>query len=270
VAGEVDTSGSLIPIESSGSEDGSGEVEVDLDALSAESASTTFVPKTDISDLIKSAEEEQKKSPRRAKWFPELLAPEALDGSMAGDVGFDPIGFAKDKKTLIRMRDAEVKHARLAMLAAAGWPMSEIWHKEIAQAFDLPSLLQGGGKAPSLLNGGLSNEWIIGAAAFSVVLGGLLELQAFKAQEKEDYKPGDYGFDPLGLYTFRVSFFLDQMGVEVSREEKLRAAMKDMELCEIKNGRLAMLAISAYAAQEFISGMPIVEQSSFFFGDPIM
>ena len=105
---------------------------------------------------------------------------------------------------------------------------------------------------------------------FSLLIGGILEFQAFKAQEKEDYKPGDYGFDPLGFYTFRVSFFLDQMGVDISREEKIKQAQKDMELCEIKNGRLAMLAITAYAAQEFISGIPIVEQSSFFFGDPIM
>ena len=164
----------------------------------------------------------------------------------------------------------EIKHARLAMLAAAGWPMSEIWHKELSQSFGLPSILTAEGKAPSILNGGLSNEWIMGAAVFSLLVGGILEFQAFKAQEKEDYKPGDYGFDPLRLYTFRVSFFLDQMGVDVSREEKIKQAQKDMELCEIKNGRLAMLAITAYAAQEFISGIPIVEQSSFFFGDPIM
>ena len=92
--------------------------------------------------------------------------------------------------------------------------MSEIWHKELAQTFDLPSILTETGKAPSILNGGLSNEWIIGAAVFSLLIGGILEFQAFKAQEKDDYKPGDYGFDPLGFYTFRVSFFLDQMGWE--------------------------------------------------------
>jgi hypothetical protein len=28
----------------------------------------------------------------------------------------------------------------------------------------------------------------------------------------------------------------------------------DMELCEIKHGRLAMLGITAFAAQEFLSG----------------
>ena len=42
-----------------------------------------------------------------------------------------------------------------------------------------------------------------------------------------------------------------------------------MELCEIKHGRLAMLAISGYAAQEFVTGIPVVQQTPFFFGDPI-
>merc|ERR1711988_1211064 len=268
--GEV--SESLIPIENN--ENGvndEGEIEVDLEALSNESASKTFEPKTDISDLVAAAGKEQdRRAPRQAKWLPMLLSPEALDGTMAGDVGFDPLGFSKDKATLIRMRDAEIKHARLAMLAAAGWPMSEIWHKELSNAFDLPSLLVEGGKAPSVLNGGLSNEWIIGAAVFSLIVGGLLEAKQFSNKGAKDYRPGDYGFDPLRLYTFRSSFALDVIGENVSREEKLARAKFDMELCEIKNGRLAMLAITAYAAQEYISGIPIVEQSAFFFGDPLM
>ena len=43
-----------------------------------------------------------------------------------------------------------------------------------------------------------------------------------------------------------------------------------MELCEIKNGRLAMIAIVGYAGQEFLLGSPVVQQTPFFFGDPIM
>jgi hypothetical protein len=44
--------------------------------------------------------------------------PAALDGTLAGDVGFDPLGFAKSKNDLMNYREAEIKHARLAMLAA--------------------------------------------------------------------------------------------------------------------------------------------------------
>ena len=65
-------------------------------------------------------------APRNVQWLPVggIKAPKTLDGSLAGDVGFDPIGFAKVKKTLFWMREAELKHSRLAMLAAVGWPMS--------------------------------------------------------------------------------------------------------------------------------------------------
>ena len=117
---------------------------------------------------------------------------------------------------------------------------------------------------------GLDNAWIIGAAVGSLVVGGLLEVKAFKAKENSNYKPGDYKFDPLQFYTFRSSFQLDRITETLSREEKIARAKFDMELCEIKNGRLAMLAITAFAVQEVISGMPIVQQSAFFFGDPLM
>ena len=58
-----------------------------------------------------------------AQWLPigGLKAPLVLDGSLAGDVGFDPFGFSGSEKTLFWMREAEIKHARLAMLAAVGW-----------------------------------------------------------------------------------------------------------------------------------------------------
>lgn len=48
--------------------------------------------------------------------LPFMARPDALDGSLAGDVGFDPLGFAKSKDDLMRYREAEVKHAvRLRM-----------------------------------------------------------------------------------------------------------------------------------------------------------
>lgn len=248
-------------------DDDTGAPSVDLDALSRESAAKTFTPSIDISDMLVKGKRE---APRQAEWLPMLLSPEALDGSMAGDVGFDPLGFAKDKASLQRMREAEIKHARLAMLGAAGWPLSELWHREIADNLGLDSILSTNDRAPSVLNGGLSNEWIIGAAVFSLALGGLLETKAFDAQSKTNYKPGDYGFDPIGFYSIRSSFQLDKIAETLTREEKIARAKFDMELCEIKNGRLAMLAITADAAQEFISGIPIVQQVPFFFGDPMI
>jgi hypothetical protein len=174
--------------------------------------------------------------------------PSVLDGSLAGDEGFDPLGFSKSKNTLYWMREAEVKHARIAMLAAVGWPISELWHREIAELFNLQSILAGpnGDRAPSVLNGGLSNVWATGMLIMSIIIAGYLETKAmnrgevFWGNEKsEGYVPGSLGFDPLNLYN-------------------LRNSKKSMELAEIKNGRLAMIAIAVYILQEIITGAPIV------------
>lgn len=53
---------------------------------------------------------------RMSQALPWMECSPALDGTMVGDVGFDPLGFAKTKYDLITYREAEIKHARLAML----------------------------------------------------------------------------------------------------------------------------------------------------------
>ena len=88
--------------------------------------------------------------------LPFLKRPKNLDGTLAGDAGFDPIGFSNNAEDLYKYREAEVKHARLAMLAAAGWPISELADKGIAGALHLNPLLDSADRVPSLLNGGLS------------------------------------------------------------------------------------------------------------------
>jgi Chlorophyll A-B binding protein len=56
------------------------------------------------------------KLPEMSESLPFMMRPPALDGSMVGDVGFDPFGFAKTKDDLMNYREAEIKHCRLAML----------------------------------------------------------------------------------------------------------------------------------------------------------
>ena len=94
------------------------------------------------------------------------------DGYLAGDSGFDPLLLADTPKKLMWYREAEVKHARLAMLAAVGWPLSELFDGPLASAFGLPSALLPDGRVPSQLNGGLdqvnSCYWyaVVAAAIF--------------------------------------------------------------------------------------------------------
>jgi hypothetical protein len=48
--------------------------------------------------------------------LPFMSRPVMLDGTLAGDAGFDPLGLASNKEKLLFYRDAELKHSRIAML----------------------------------------------------------------------------------------------------------------------------------------------------------
>mmetsp|Transcript_21100 Transcript_21100/g.47854 ORF Transcript_21100/g.47854 Transcript_21100/m.47854 type:complete len:139 (-) Transcript_21100:55-471(-) len=107
----------------------------------------------------------------KSQSLPFLKRPDALTGALAGDVGFDPLGFSKTEADLMKYREAEIKHSRLAMLAAVGWPLSELFDRKIASVLGLSPAIDVTDRAPSLLNGGLENissiywGFIIGVAA---------------------------------------------------------------------------------------------------------
>lgn len=75
---------------------------VDFEELSKESASEAFQPKTDLSEFYVKTE---RKAPRQSGWLPLTLAPESLDGSYAGDVGFDPLGFCRSIDDVKKYRE---------------------------------------------------------------------------------------------------------------------------------------------------------------------
>merc|ERR1719487_1093337 len=79
--------------------------------------------------------------------LPKIKTMRVGDGTLAGDANFDPLQISDTPESLAWYREAEIKHARLAMLAAFGWPVSEITN--------FGKLLTNDGRAPSLLNGGL-------------------------------------------------------------------------------------------------------------------
>jgi hypothetical protein len=160
-----------------------------------------------------------------------------------------PFGFAgADKATLANMREAEIKHGRLAMLAVVGWPLAELWDKKIAAALGLTDALTSTGASPSLLNGGLDKiepeYW-----AIVVALAALFENES-RCQKEEmakDYVLGDCGFDPLNFFP----------------EDK--AKQFEMQTKEIKHGRIAMMAILGFAVQEALYSVPVVAETPAFF-----
>merc|ERR1719199_963532 len=158
--------------------------------------------------------------------LPAIKTMRVGDNTLAGDMGFDPLELADTPEGLAWYREAEVKHARLAMLAAFGWPISEITN--------FGNLLTNDGRAPSLLNGGLGevNGVYWGAV---VALAVYWESQGLDKMfgKKDDYLPGMLNFDPLG------------------------ADSPSMRNAEITNGRVAMVAITAFALEEAITRAPI-------------
>merc|ERR1719359_605563 len=73
----------------------------------------------------------------------------------------------------------------------------------------------------------------------------------------KSYTPGDLGFDPLGLYGWFGANLgaMEQMRAEADPNYALKLAAEarmEMETAELKNGRLAMLAITGMAFQEFV------------------
>merc|ERR1740138_1874281 len=196
-------------------------------------------------DVFEEAEAAEPTTPLTSLALPGQPRPAGLNSvAIAGDRGFDPLGFGKDKETILKYRSAEIKHARLAMLAAAGWPLGEVFDRPLASALNLNSPLESnGGLSPSLLNGGLG---LISPAYWIGVIGMAAAVEGLGFVMKNDM-PGDYGFDPLGLYP------------------KDKAGQMEMQTKEIKNGRLAMVAIVAFAAQEFASKVSVVDESPFLF-----
>ena len=128
------------------------------------------------------------------------------------DYGFDPLGFAKvsyprfglPEDELLRtnnLRDAELRHGRLAMLAAAAWPIQELAHPSLAKLAGAPELLSDG-RSPSILNGGLVAGPVPAFLLATAAAIGYLDVQAenTKAQvAPADWIPGYYGFDPLNI-----------------------------------------------------------------------
>lgn len=184
--------------------------------------------------------------------LPFLPRPSALDGSHAGDYGFDPLGLS-EKLDFYSMQEAEIRHSRLAMLAVVGWPMSEML---------APSWMLQNGCAPSVLNGvnplsAIAILGFLGAAGYFELKTALRmnETPMGNLHRKDNSAvwkygvAGDYNWDPLNLYS------------SCGDDYKGRKGLRDVEL---SHGRMAMLGITSFAAWEALTGHPIVENSMLF------
>ena len=172
-----------------------------------------------------------------------------LPGSLSPVGEFDPFGFAKDC-TLDQMklyREAEVTHGRVAMLATLGFLVGENFHplfgldgKEILGIESLTEVRQVFPAFFELL------VILIGATELSRAQAGWVPPRnrgvggTAGDTLNVDYYPGDIGFDPLGLKPTDAEEFAT------------------LQTKELQNGRLAMLAVAGFVAQELVDHKPIL------------
>merc|ERR1712190_698838 len=157
-----------------------------------------------------------------------------LPGNIAPAGNFDPANIleGKSKATVYKLREAELTHGRVGMLAAAGFLVQEKFHP-LFNGIGGPAIKQIPQLPPGLwflmtLGIGISEALRIqkGWADPSENYGGL----------KEGYYPGDIDFDPLGL--------------KPEDPDELR----ELQEKELNNGRLGMIAAAGFMAQEAVTG----------------
>lgn len=177
--------------------------------------------------------------------------------------GFDPLGLSEtDLNTVKKYREAELQHGRVAMLAVIGLltteepiefhPLFEAGVKDIGPAIrhldEVRAVEPIFFEILGLIIGSLElNRALVGwKAPDGKTFGGVTDpkkgVQSDSAQFqdlKDDYFPGDIGFDPLGLKPDDDDEFLE------------------LHTKELQNGRLAMLGIAGMVAQELVNGEEI-------------
>uniref|UniRef100_A0A7S4JEE7 Plastid light harvesting protein n=1 Tax=Odontella aurita TaxID=265563 RepID=A0A7S4JEE7_9STRA len=191
--------------------------------------------------------------------LPFATAPATLDGSMLGDVGFDPLGFSTVPVgpwfnglegrngavgDLNWYREAELIHGRIAQVAVVGF----IWPGLFGT---LPGNSDVGMDAYSNTNPLEAFSQVPGAAILQIFLFmSALEFRRISIirEEGADYQPGDLrigqgegGWNPFGL--------------DYSPEQ-----YEEKQLQELKHCRLAMIGIFGLWAQCLASGEGITAQ----------
>lgn len=216
--------------------------------LTVATSASAFAPSSTARQSLQLASEAAPAEPEVPKvkpingWVPDKSLPMyGLPGAIAPLGFFDPLGFSKDKELsgAKRLREAEIMHGRVSMMAVIGYLIAENT-PTIAYGFEHPTIannmipeVPGTVMFPFFLAINIAEALRANKGWVEPGLGALFTL-------RESYYPGDIGFDPLGLKPTGAKDF-------ASMQEK-----------ELSNGRLAMIAAAGFCVQEQINGMPIL------------
>jgi len=146
---------------------------------------------------------------------------------------FDALGFSKvgDRQGFWEMRDREIHHGRVAMLALTGLVVQHFIHREAPEFQTAVKLAPTGLGAWTLFfgPGEFASFWIL----FSIAA--IIEIAWRPANQRKE--AGNYG-DPLGLNMYSP----------------------DMRNKELSNGRFAMICVMGVFGAELATGKDAVEQ----------
>ena len=149
-------------------------------------------------------------------------APPKLDGTMAGDVGFDPLNLSESAVPLPWMREAEIKHGRVCMLAIVGYI-----------AVDAGIRAPGADKIGTVTSFTAHDATVASGHMFLLLgVAGVLELAGIAgiaASLKGERTPGNF-----------------ELGSSMVKDVK---QLDRMQLAEITHCRLAMMAFSGLVTQ---------------------
>jgi len=160
---------------------------------------------------------------RYSESVPFLLHPKQLDGWVGGEKGFDPLG-TTDAIPVYIMREAELKHGRVCMLATIGWIATDLGARFPAQVFQDATTLTAHDAA---VQAGYMQQ-LLGIVGSIEAYGLWLLFKGWGGDIKRD--AGDF---------FLGKNFLPK---DLKQADEMRAK-------EIENGRLAMLAFSGIVTQ---------------------
>ena len=162
---------------------------------------------------------------------PFMECPSKLDGSLVGDVGFDPMLISDTLPDLQWARTAELKHGRIAQLAAVGFLWQETFGPTLLRTvpgyenFDVRDPIAAIGKVPL-------------AASAQVFLAIAIVELATISNTYGDGEPGNLGWGEE---------FLKK---QCPTPEKVA----DMKLKEITHCRLGMVAFAGMIAETYLTG----------------
>lgn len=182
---------------------------------------------------------------QRPTWLPGLDPPTYLDGTLPGDFGFDPLGLGENPESLKWYVQAELVHSRFAMLGVLGILVTDLLR--VAGVNGIPIWFEAGAVKYEFANTGtlvVVQLLLMGYAETRRYMdfvspgsqakeGSFFGLEASLGGLEPGY-PGGPLLNPLGL----------AKDIKSAREWKLK---------EIKNGRLAMVAILGIFVQASVT-----------------